>query len=65
MKHLLRDSAQREQTLLKQVGELSQKVAILERFPSDSITSDSDLVRELQQTRLVRNTSNLSIDTGL
>ena len=51
MKQLLRDSAHREQGLLQQVGELSQKVAILERFPSDSITSDSDLVREMQQTR--------------
>ncbi|XP_072045515.1 centrosomal protein of 290 kDa-like [Amphiura filiformis] len=55
MKQLLRDSAQREQSLLRQVGELGQKVAILERFPSDSITSDSDLVRELQQTRLTLN----------
>ncbi len=51
MKQLLRDSAHREQGLMQQVGELREKVAILERFPTDALTSDTELVRELQQTR--------------
>ncbi|XP_071791224.1 centrosomal protein of 290 kDa-like [Asterias amurensis] len=55
MKQLLRDSAHREQGLMQQVGELREKVAILERFPTDALTSDTELVRELQQTRLTLN----------
>ncbi|XP_071791631.1 centrosomal protein of 290 kDa-like [Asterias amurensis] len=55
LKQLLRDSAHREQGLMQQVGELREKVAILERFPTDALTSDTELVRELQQTRLTLN----------
>ena len=51
LKQLLRDSAQREQALMQQVAELKETVAVLERFPADALTSDAELVRELQQMR--------------
>ncbi|XP_071826754.1 centrosomal protein of 290 kDa-like isoform X2 [Apostichopus japonicus] len=51
MKRLLRDAAHREQELLHEVRDLQEKVSVLEKFPND-ITSDSDLVQQLQHTRL-------------
>ena len=51
-KVLLRDAAEREQTLTREKDELQQKVAILERFPAGSGAVDSNLTLEFQQARL-------------
>ncbi|XP_071943126.1 centrosomal protein of 290 kDa-like [Antedon mediterranea] len=51
MKQLLRDAAHREQELIHDVEELKQKIAVLERFPTDANT-DEQLVQHLQMTRL-------------
>ncbi|XP_070190390.1 centrosomal protein of 290 kDa-like [Littorina saxatilis] len=52
VKILLRDAAEREQRLLQENQELQQKVAVLERFPSGSQVTDSNIMREYQQARL-------------
>lgn len=51
IKTYLKSAANRETELMKKQQELEEKVAILERFPTN-IKTDSDLVKELQQTRL-------------
>ena len=50
MKQLLKDSAQREQSMLKERGELREKVSILERLPMEGAV-DGDIVQQLQQMR--------------
>lgn len=51
IKTYLKAAANRETELMKKQQELEEKVTILERFPAN-IKGDSDLVKELQQTRL-------------
>lgn len=51
IKTYLKAAANRETELTNKQHELEEKVAILERFPTN-IKSDSDLVKEFQQTRL-------------
>ncbi|KAM7435378.1 hypothetical protein ABFA07_014699 [Porites harrisoni] len=51
IKTYLKAAANRETELTKKQHELEEKVTILERFPT-SIKTDSDLVKEFQQTRL-------------
>jgi len=51
IKTYLKAAANRESELTNKQHELEEKVAILERFPTN-IKSDSDLVKEFQQTRL-------------
>lgn len=51
MRQLLKDSAQREQAMLKEQGELREKVSILERLPLEG-ARDGDIVQQLQQMRL-------------
>ncbi|XP_070533170.1 centrosomal protein of 290 kDa-like [Ptychodera flava] len=51
MKILLKESAEREQTLMHECELLKEKVNVLERYPSN-LKTDSDVVREFQQTRL-------------
>ncbi|XP_077999910.1 centrosomal protein of 290 kDa-like [Glandiceps talaboti] len=54
MKVLLKESAEREQNLMYQCEELREKVSVLERYPNN-LKTDSDVVKELQQTRLTNN----------
>ncbi|KAL8608881.1 hypothetical protein ACOMHN_056045 [Nucella lapillus] len=52
MKVLLRDAAEREQSLLQDKDQLQQKLAVVERFPAGSQVTDSNIMREFQQARL-------------
>ncbi|XP_071477104.1 centrosomal protein of 290 kDa-like [Diadema antillarum] len=58
LRQLLKDSARREQAMLKEIGELREKVGILERFPLPGREGggggglEGDVVQQLQQTRL-------------
>ncbi|XP_030844428.1 centrosomal protein of 290 kDa isoform X5 [Strongylocentrotus purpuratus] len=52
MKQLLKDSAQREQMMIKNIGELKEKLNILERFPVGESGIEGDTFQQLQQTRL-------------
>lgn len=51
IKTYLKAAANRETELMKKQQELEEKVTVLERFPTN-IKGDSDLIKELQQTRL-------------
>ncbi|XP_063969954.1 centrosomal protein of 290 kDa-like [Lytechinus pictus] len=52
MKQLLKDSAQREQLMITEMGELKEKINILERFPVEGSRMEGDVFQQLQQTRL-------------
>ncbi|XP_074654662.1 centrosomal protein of 290 kDa-like [Tubulanus polymorphus] len=51
-KALLRDSAEREQKLIHENEQLKDKVNILENFPSGTMVTDNDLMKQFQQSRL-------------
>eukprot|EP00057_Strongylocentrotus_purpuratus_P025576 XP_011680050.1 PREDICTED: centrosomal protein of 290 kDa [Strongylocentrotus purpuratus] len=49
MKQLLKDSAQREQMMIKNIGELKEKLNILERFPNGVIGDMKQLLKDSAQ----------------
>ncbi|PVD27873.1 hypothetical protein C0Q70_10448 [Pomacea canaliculata] len=53
MRILLKDSAEREQELIQEREELQKKVALLERFPAGSQMTDSNIMHDFQQQRLL------------